>query len=118
MIYDNCEIPAENILGKPGDGFKIAMHTLDGGRVGVAAQALGIAQAALDAAANYAHQRYQFGKPIAKQQAIQFMIADMATEIEAAWLLVYKTAEILNTGDRRRASKYSAMAKLYASMCS
>ncbi len=117
MIYDNCEIPAENILGKPGDGFKIAMHTLDGGRVGVAAQALGIAQAALDAAANYAHQRYQFGKPIAKQQAIQFMIADMATEIEAAWLLVYKTAEILNTGDRRRASKYSAMAKLYASEC-
>lgn len=117
MVYDNCEIPEENILGKPGDGFKIAMHTLDGGRVGVAAQALGIAQAALDAAAEYAHQRKQFGKPISKLQAIQFMIADMATEIEAAWLLIYKTAELLNTGDRRRASKYSAMAKLYASEC-
>ncbi len=117
MVYDNCEIPEENIIGKPGDGFKIAMHTLDGGRVGVAAQALGIAQAALDAAASYSHQRSQFGKPISKLQAIQFMIADMATEIEAAWLLVYKTAAILNTGDRRRASKYSAMAKLYASEC-
>ncbi len=117
MIYDNCAIPEDNILASPGDGFKIAMHTLDGGRIGVAAQALGIAQAALDAAAEYAHTRVQFNKPIAKLQAIQWMIADMATEIEAAWLLIHKTAQILDQGDRRKASRYSAMAKLYASEC-
>ena len=117
MVYEDCIIPEENILGNPGDGFKISMHTLDGGRVGIAAQALGIAQAALDEAAAYANQRVQFGKPIAKLQAIQWMIADMATEIEAARLLVYKAADLLNTGDRRLASKNAAMAKLYAAEC-
>jgi len=118
MVYEDCAIPEENILGKPGEGFKIAMHTLDGGRVGIAAQALGIAQAALDEAASYANERVQFGKPIGKLQAIQWMIADMATEIEASRLLVYKAAEKMNSGDRRQASKYAAMAKLYASECS
>ncbi|HQP48981.1 MAG TPA: acyl-CoA dehydrogenase [Spirochaetota bacterium] len=118
LVFDNCELPEENLLGNKGDGFKIAMHTLDGGRVGVASQALGIAQAALDEAAKYALERVQFGKPISKQQAIQWMIADMATEIEAARLLIYQAAEKLQGGDRRIASKYAAMAKLYASEAS
>ena len=118
LVFDNCEIPEANLLGELGDGFKIAMHTLDGGRVGIAAQALGIAQAALDESVAYANERQQFGKPIAKQQAIQWMIADMATEIEAARLLTYQAAEKMNGGDRRVASKYAAMAKLYASECS
>ncbi len=115
LVFDNCEIPEENLLGKKGDGFKIAMHTLDGGRVGIAAQALGIAQAAYDTAKAYAMERKQFGKSIASFQAIQWMIADMATEIEAARLLVYQAANYMNTGERQRYSKYSAMAKLFAS---
>ncbi len=117
LIFDNCEIPEENILGKKGEGFKVAMHTLDGGRVGIAAQALGIAQAALDASAKYAKERVQFNAPIAKNQAIQWMIADMATEIEASRLLVYQAAQFLTEGhgDRRKASRYAAMAKLFAS---
>nr|HPL18788.1 acyl-CoA dehydrogenase family protein [Spirochaetota bacterium] len=100
---------------KRGEGFKIAMHTLDGGRVGIAAQAVGIAQAALDAAIVYAKDRKQFGKSIADFQAIQWMIADMSTEIEAARLLVYQAAMLIGTGERQRYSKYAAMAKLYAS---
>ncbi|MBN1534752.1 MAG: acyl-CoA dehydrogenase [Spirochaetes bacterium] len=115
LVFDNCEIPEGNILGKQGDGFKIAMHTLDGGRVGIAAQALGIAQAALDEALAYAKERKQFGKSISSFQAIQWMLADMATEIEAARLLVYQAANYMNTGDRQRYSKYCAMAKLFAS---
>ncbi len=115
LVFDNCEIPEENMLGERGQGFKIAMHTLDGGRVGIAAQALGIAQAALDDAAAYANERKQFGKSIGSFQAIQWMIADMATEIEAARLLVYQAANYMQTGERQRYSKYSAMAKLYAS---
>jgi len=118
LIFDNCEIPEENILGERGKGFRIAMHTLDGGRVGIAAQALGIAQAAMDASVEYAKERKQFGKPISSFQAIQWMIADMATEIEAARLLVYQAANYMQTGDRQRYSKYSAMAKLYASEAS
>ena len=115
LVFDNCAIPEGNLLGKRGDGFKIAMHTLDGGRVGIAAQAVGIAQAALDAAVLYAKDRRQFGKSIADFQAIQWMIADMATEIEAARLLVYKAATLIGTGERQRYSKFAAMAKLYAS---
>lgn len=115
LVFDNCEIPEENLLGKKGDGFKIAMHTLDGGRVGIAAQALGIAQAAFETAKAYAMERKQFGKSISSFQAIQWMIADMATEIEAARLLVYQAANYMNTGERQRYSKYSAMAKLFAS---
>ena len=115
LVFDNCEIPESNMLGKRGDGFKIAMHTLDGGRVGIAAQALGIAQAALDESVVYANERKQFGKSISAFQAIQWMIADMATEIEAARLLVYQAANYMQTGERQKYSKYSAMAKLYAS---
>lgn len=120
MVYDNCRIPANRLLGKAGEGFKIAMHTLDGGRVGIAAQALGIAQAALEEGAKYANERVQFGAPIAKLQSIQNMIADMATEIEASRLLVYKAAAMLDKygADRRPVSKNAAMAKLYASECS
>ncbi len=115
LVFDNCEIPEENIIGNPGDGFKIAMHTLDGGRMGIAAQALGIAQAALDESATYANEREQFKSPIGQFQGIQWMIADMATEIEASRLLVYQAANFLQTGERQRYSRYSAMAKLFAS---
>jgi butyryl-CoA dehydrogenase len=115
LVFDNCEIPEGNMLGKRGEGFKIAMHTLDGGRVGIAAQALGIAQAALDESVKYAKERKQFGKSLSDFQAIQWMIADMATEIEASRLLVYQAATLIGTGDRQRYSKYAAMAKLYAS---
>jgi butyryl-CoA dehydrogenase len=115
LIFEDCLIPEENLLGNLGDGFKISMHTLDGGRVGIAAQALGIAQAALDAAAAYALERKQFGQSLSKFQAIQWMLADMATEIEAARLLVYQAANYMQTGERQRYSKYAAMAKLYAS---
>ncbi|OHD65323.1 MAG: acyl-CoA dehydrogenase [Spirochaetes bacterium RBG_13_51_14] len=115
LVFDNCAIPEGNMLGKRGDGFKIAMHTLDGGRVGIAAQAVGIAQAALDTAVVYAKDRNQFGKPIADFQAIQWMIADMATEIEASRLLVYKAASLIGTAERQRYSKFAAMAKLFAS---
>jgi butyryl-CoA dehydrogenase len=115
LVFDNCEIPEENMLGKQGDGFKIAMHTLDGGRVGIAAQALGIAQGALDEAVAYSKEREQFNQPIAKFQAIQWMIADMATEIEAARLLVYQAASMMGSGERRKYSKQAAMAKLFAS---
>ncbi len=118
LVFDNCAIPGDNMLGKKGEGFIIAMHTLDGGRVGIAAQALGIAQAALDAAAKYAKERVQFNQPIAKLQAIQWMIADMATEIQAARLLTYQAAALIGTGDRRKYSRYAAMAKLFASEAS
>jgi butyryl-CoA dehydrogenase len=115
LVFDNCEIPRENMLGNRGDGFKIAMHTLDGGRVGIAAQALGIAQGAFDEALAYSKEREQFNQPISKFQAIQWMIADMATEIEAARLLVYQAASLMNRGERRKYSKQAAMAKLFAS---
>ena len=115
LVFENLEVPEENILAKKGEGFKVAMHTLDGGRVGIAAQALGIAQAALDEAVKYSKEREQFGKPISSNQAIQWMIADMATEIEAARLLTYQAAMIVGSGDRRRGSKYAAMAKLFPS---
>jgi alkylation response protein AidB-like acyl-CoA dehydrogenase len=115
LVFDNCEIPEENLLGEKGQGFKIAMHTLDGGRVGIAAQALGIARAAMDAAVVYSKDRVQFKKSISSFQAIQWMIADMATEIEAAKLLIYQAATMLDTGERQKYSKYCAMAKLFAS---
>ena len=115
LIFDNCKIPKENIIGSPGDGFKISMHTLDGGRVGIGAQALGIAQAALDESLEYAKERKQFGKSISSFQAIQWMLADMATEIEAARLMVYQAAEGIGTNNRQQYSKIAAMAKLYAS---
>jgi len=113
LIFDNMEVPKENLLGKEGEGFKIALSCLDGGRIGIACQAVGIAQAALDESINYSQQRQQFGKPISKFQAIQWMIADMATRIEAARWLVYNAAYKKDTG--QRISKEAAMAKLFAS---
>jgi len=114
LIFTDCEVPAENLLGREGDGFKFAMMTLDRTRPGVAAQALGIAQGALDLAVSYSKQRIQFNKPIAENQGIQFMLAEMATKVEAARLLVYNAAEMIDRGEKSF-SKYSSMAKLYAS---
>jgi alkylation response protein AidB-like acyl-CoA dehydrogenase len=113
LIFEDCRVPAANLLGKEGEGFKIAMTTLDGGRIGVAAQSVGIAQGALDEAIKYAKQRVQFGKPIASFQAINFMLADMATKIEAARLLTYKAA--FNKSNHLPYSKEAAMAKMFAS---
>jgi len=113
VYFADCRIPKEALLGGEGDGFKIAMQTLDGGRIGVSAQALGIAQAALDASIAYAKERVQFGKPIANLQAIQWMIADMALEVDAARLLVYRAASCVDNG--RPYSTEGAMAKLFAS---
>lgn len=113
LIFQDVKVPKENLLGKEGEGFKIAMTTLDGGRIGVAAQALGIAQAALDHAVKYAKERVQFGKPIAANQAISFMLADMATKVDAARLLTYRAAYLKQQG--LPYSKEAAMAKMYAS---
>ena len=113
VYFADCRIGKEALLGGEGDGFKIAMQTLDGGRIGVSAQALGIAQAALDASIAYAKERVQFGKPIANLQAIQWMIADMALEVDAARLLVYRAASCVDNG--RPYSTEGAMAKLFAS---
>ena len=113
LIFENMEVPKENLLGNEGEGFKIALSTLDVGRIGIAAQAVGIAQAALDESIEYSKQRQQFGRPIAKFQAIQWMIADMATRIEASRYLVYNAAYAKDKGER--ISKEAAMAKLFAS---
>ena len=113
LYFSDCRIPKDALLGQPGKGFKIAMATLDGGRIGVAAQALGIAQGALDAAVAYAKDRVQFGKPIAALQAIQWMIADMATEVDAARLLVYRAA--WNKDNGLPYGTAASMAKLFAS---
>ena len=91
-MFENCRVPKENMLGEEGEGFIIAMKTLDGGRNGIAAQAVGIAQGALDAAVDYAKERVQFGKPIAANQGIGFKLADMATATEASRLLTYQAA--------------------------
>ncbi|MFC5448471.1 acyl-CoA dehydrogenase [Paenibacillus aestuarii] len=113
LIFEDCRVPAENRLGEEGEGFTIAMKSLDGGRSGIAAQALGIAQGALDASIAYAKERRQFGKPIAQQQAIAFKLADMATKIEAARLLTYQAAWRESQGVPY--GKESAIAKLFAS---
>lgn len=113
LVFENCRIPAERLLGKEGEGFKIAMKTLDGGRVGIAAQALGIAQGAYEAALKYARERKQFEQPIASFQAVQFILADMAVRIEASRLLVYQSAWRASAG--LSYGKESAMAKLSAS---
>jgi len=112
--FDNCRVPKENLLGREGLGFVIALQTLDQSRPGVAAQALGIAQGALDLALEYARQRKQFGQSIASFQGIQFMLADMATEIEAARALIYAVARYIDRGGKDY-GKVSAMAKLFAS---
>jgi len=113
LIFEECRVPAENRLGDEGQGFKIAMIVLDAGRIGIGAQACGIAQAALDASVEYAKTREQFGRPIAKFQAIQWMLADMATQIEAARLLTYSAALKKDSGVRY--SKEASMAKLFSS---
>jgi butyryl-CoA dehydrogenase len=113
IYFEEMRVPAKNMLGGEGNGFKVAMSTLDGGRIGIAAQALGIARAAFEAAVGYSKERKSFDKPIAEHQAIQFMLADMATELDAARLLVWRAAELKNQGVRHSAE--SAMAKLYAS---
>ncbi|WP_121610524.1 acyl-CoA dehydrogenase [Mesobacillus foraminis] len=112
IIFEDCQVPKENVLGQEGEGFKIAMMTLDGGRNGIAAQAVGIAQGALDAAVEYAKGRHQFGKPIAAQQGVGFKLADMATQIEASRLLTYQAAWLESEG--LPYGKESAMSKLMA----
>ena len=113
LIFDGARVPAENLLGSEGEGFKIAMQTLDGGRIGIATQALGIAQAALDASARYAMEREQFGQLIGKFQAIEWKIADMATRLEAARLMTYRASRLRDRNDPH--TKEAAMAKLFAS---
>ena len=112
LIFTDCRVPKENMLGKLGQGFKIAMHTLDGGRIGIAAQALGIAEGALERTVAYTKERKQFGKPIAALQNTQFQLADMATKVQAAQLLVYKAAMAKAT--QKEYGFEAAQAKLYA----
>ncbi len=113
LVFEDCRIPKENVLGELGQGFRIALATLDGGRIGIASQALGIAQGALDQAVAYAQEREQFGRPISRMQGIQFMLADMATQIEAARLLIYKAAYLKDCNEPY--GNLSAMAKVFAS---
>jgi acyl-CoA dehydrogenase len=113
LTFENMRVPAKNLLGQEGEGFKIAMANLDVGRIGIAAQALGIAEAALEAATAYAKERQQFGKPIAAQQGIGFKLADMATNVEAAKLLLYRAADLRAQG--LNCGKEASMAKLFAS---
>jgi acyl-CoA dehydrogenase len=113
LTFENMRIPATNLLGQEGDGFKIALANLDVGRIGIAAQSLGIAEAALEAATDYAKERKQFGKPIAQQQGVGFKLADMATSVEAAKLLVYRAASLRSKG--LPCGKEASMAKLFAS---
>jgi len=113
VVLTDCEVPAENLLGEFDKGFRIALHTLDGGRIGIAAQALGIAQGALDKALQYSKERVQFGKPISDKQSIQWMLADMATDTDAARLMTYRAAWAKD--NRERYSLEASMAKLFAS---
>ncbi|PEJ40719.1 acyl-CoA dehydrogenase AcdA [Bacillus sp. N5-665] len=112
IMFEDCRIPVENLLGEEGQGFKVAMQTLDGGRNGIAAQAVGIAQGALDASVEYARERHQFGKPIVAQQGIGFKLADMATDVQAARLLTYQAAWLESEG--LPYGKESAMSKVFA----
>ena len=113
LLFDNCEVPAENLLGEPGKGYKIAIETLNEGRIGIGAQMLGLAEGAWGHAARYAKERRQFGKPIAEFQAVQFALAQMATDIEATRLLVYNAARLKDAGQPY--VKEAAMTKLFAS---
>jgi butyryl-CoA dehydrogenase len=115
LVFTDCAVPAANLLGQEGKGFGIAMGTLDGGRIGIAAQALGIAQGAYDEAVAYVKERKQFGRSLSKFQNMQFQFADMKTRIEAARLLVYKAAEAKDSG--ARFTEEAAMAKLFAAEC-
>jgi butyryl-CoA dehydrogenase len=113
LIFEDCRVPAENLLGEEGDGFKIAMVSLDGGRIGIASQSVGLAQACLDAAVNYAKERIQFNKPISQFQGIRWMIADMATQIEAGRLLTFNAAAMRDREENF--SEAASMAKVFAS---
>jgi alkylation response protein AidB-like acyl-CoA dehydrogenase len=113
LVFEDCKVPKENLLAKEGMGFKIALATLDGGRIGIAAQAVGIGQACLEAAIDYSKQRQQFGKPICQFQAIQWILAKMATDIDAARFLTYRAAFLKNKG--ARFTMEAAQAKLFAS---
>ncbi|WP_144696855.1 acyl-CoA dehydrogenase [Fictibacillus phosphorivorans] len=113
IVFEDARVPAENLLGKEGEGFKIAMSNLDVGRIGIAAQSLGIAEAALEFATNYAKERKQFGKPIGANQGLGFKLADMATEVEAAKLLTYRAADLKT--NNLSCGKEASMAKLFAS---
>ena len=113
LFFENVEVPAENVLGPVGEGFKVAMKTLDGGRLGIASQALGIAVAAYEASLAYAQERKQFGRPIGSNQAIQWKLADMATRIDAARLLIHRAAQLKDA--KAPYSKEASMAKVYAS---
>ena len=113
LTFEDMEVPAGNLLGQEGEGFKIAMSNLDSGRIGIAAQALGISEAALKAATDYAKERKQFGKPIAAQQGVGFKLADMGTAVEAAKLLIYRAAQLRSEG--QKCGIEASMAKLFAS---
>ena len=113
LFFENCRVPRENLLGKEGGGYKIAIDTLDGGRIGIAAQALGIARAAMEEALAYSQQRRAFGRAVYSHQAIQFMLADMATEIDAARLLTWRAAAKKEAGQKY--GREASMAKLFAS---
>jgi butyryl-CoA dehydrogenase len=115
LIFNECKIPKENLLGKEGQGFVIALKTFDASRPGVAAQALGIASGALEDAINYSRERVQFGQSISSFQAIQHLLADMATEVEAARALIYATARMIDKQPKERVTKEAAMCKLFAS---
>ncbi|MCX5788947.1 MAG: acyl-CoA dehydrogenase family protein [Elusimicrobia bacterium] len=114
MVFSDCRLPAEALLGEEGKGLKIALSTLDGGRIGIAAQAIGIAEAALDESVRYAKEREQFGKPIAELEGIQFLLADMATDVELAKTMLFKVAWLKDSG-HKRFTKEAAMLKLFAS---
>ncbi len=113
LLLDNCEVPAANVLGAAGQGYKIAIETLNEGRIGIGAQMIGVAQGALDAATAYLKERRQFGKPLSEMQAIQFQVAQAATELEAARLMVYNATRLKDAG--RDIAREGAMAKLYSS---
>jgi alkylation response protein AidB-like acyl-CoA dehydrogenase len=113
LVFEDCRVPASNILGQEGDGFIIAMSSLDGGRIGIASQSVGVGQACLDAAVSYAKERVQFGKPIAQFQGLRWMIADMATQLEASRLLTFNAAAMRDRGEDF--SLAASMAKVYAS---
>ena len=112
IILEDCEVPVENLIDAEGEGFKIAMHTLDGGRIGIACQAVGIAQAALDASVKFANERVRFGTALKNSQSIQWKIADMATEIDAARLLNYRAARLKDLDKPH--TQEASMAKLFA----
>ncbi len=113
IVFENCRIPASNLLGREGEGYRIALSNLEAGRIGIAAQAVGMARAAFEAALAYARERTAFGKPITEHQAVNFKLADMATEIEAARQLVWHAATLRDAGEP--CLKEASMAKLFAS---